>query len=122
MHTESLNISGIALFLDSKKAFDSIEWNFIFRALETFGFGSPLIQWIRTFYHNIQNCVVNKGHATPFFQLERGVRQGCPLSGILFVVAVEFLAESRNDHSIEGIIIKGKEHKISQTQTTHHAL
>jgi len=103
------------LFLDFKKAFDSVEWSFILKALETFGFGSPLIQWIRTFYQNIQSCVVNNGHATPFFELERGVRQGCPLSAILFVVEVEFLADSiRNDQSIEGIIIKGKEHKISQ--------
>ena len=114
--TESLNISGITLFLDFKKAFDSIEWSFIFRALETFGFGSPLIQWIRTFYHNLQSCFVNNGHVTPFFEfIEGGVRQGCPLSAILFVIAVEFLADSiRNDQSIEGIIIKGKEHKISQ--------
>jgi len=103
------------LFLDFKKAFESVEWSFIFKALESFGFGSPLIQWIRTFYYNIQSCVVNNGHATPFFELERGVRQGCPLSAILFVVAVEFLADSiRNDQSIEGIIIQGKEHKISQ--------
>ena len=96
--TEALNTPGIALFLDFKKAFDSIEWNFIFKTLETLGFDLPLLQWVRTFYNNIQCCVVNNGHATPFFELERGVRQGCPLSGILFVIAVEILANSlRND-------------------------
>ena len=41
---DTLDISGIALFLDFKKAFDSLEWNFITKALETFGFGAPLIQ------------------------------------------------------------------------------
>ena len=65
----------------------------------------------RTFYNNIQSCVVNNGQATPFFELERGVTQGCPLSGILFVIAVEILANSiRNDQLIE---------KINNMQTTH---
>ena len=69
----------------------------------------------RTFYNNIQSCVLNNGHATPFLELGRGVRQGCPLSGILFAVAVEILANSiRNDSLIEGINIKGREYKISQ--------
>ena len=103
------------MFLDFKKAFDSIEWNFIFKNLETLGFNLPLLQWVRTFYNNIQNCVVNNGHATPFFELERCVRQGCSLSGILFVIAVEILANSiRNDQLIEGIKIKGREYKVSQ--------
>ena len=42
--TDTLDIEGIALFLDFKKAFDSLEWNSIQKALETFGFGAPLIQ------------------------------------------------------------------------------
>ena len=51
----------------------------------------------------------------PFFELQRGVRQGCPLSGILFVIAVGILANSiRDDQSIMGINIKRKEYKLSQ--------
>ena len=112
---DSLDIPGVALFLDFKKAFDSLEWNFILKALETFGFGPPLIQWVKTFYNNIQSCVIYNGCATPFFELQRGVRQGCPLSGILFVIAVETLANSiRDNQSIMGIAIKGKEYKLSQ--------
>ena len=112
--TDSLDISGIALFPDFKKAFDSLEWKFILKALETFGFCLPLIQWVKTFYNNIQSCVIINGYATPFFELQ-GVRQGCRLSGILFVIAVELLANSiRDDQSIMGITIKGKEYKLSQ--------
>ena len=103
------------MFLDFKKAFDGLEWNFILKALETFGFGASLVQWVKTFYNNIQSCVINNGYATPFFELQRGVRQGCPLSGILFVIAVEILANSiRDDQSKIGINIKGKEYKLSQ--------
>ena len=104
------------MFLDFKKAFDSLEWNFIKKALETFNFGAPLIQWVNTFYSNIQSCVINNGYATSFFELEHGVRQGCPLSGVLdFVIAVEILANSvRNDKLITGINFKGREYKLCQ--------
>ena len=115
--TKTLDNPGIALFLDFKKAFASLEWNFIEKALETFNFGSPLVQWVNTFYSNIQSCVTNNGYATSFFELERGVRQGCPLFGVLFVIAVEMLANSiRNNKLITGINFKGREtqYKLSQ--------
>ena len=99
----------IALFLDFQKAFDSLEWNFIKKALETFNFGAPLIQWINTFYSNIQSCIINNGYATSFFELER------PSSGVLFVIAVKILANSiRNDKLIMGINFQGREHELSQ--------
>ena len=44
--TDTWDISGIALFLDFKKFFDSLEWNFIIKAPETIGFGTLLIQWV----------------------------------------------------------------------------
>ena len=48
MHfTKETNIPGIAVFLDFEKAFDSIEWNFIHKCLETFNFGLDLRQWIQ---------------------------------------------------------------------------
>ena len=50
---------GIALFLDFKKAFNSIEWSLLFKAQETFGFGDILAKWIKTFYTNPQSGVTN---------------------------------------------------------------
>ena len=74
-----------------------------------------LVKWIETFYANPQSCVTNNGFATPFFPLERGVRQGCPLSGILFVIGVELLASAiRSDKSIKGLSLDSKEFKLSQ--------
>ena len=89
----------IALFLDFKKAFDSIEWSFLFKALETFGFGDMLVEWIKTFYTNPLSGATNNGFATPFFSLRR-LTPRCPLFGILFVFGVEFLScNIRSDKS-----------------------
>ena len=58
--------------------------------------------------------MINNGHASEFFNLQRGVRQGCPLSGILFVLCAEILAQAiRNNNNIKGIQIYNKEYKIS---------
>ena len=75
-YTESLKLPGILLFIDFEKAFDSIEWDFLYQSLEAFGFGPTLIGWIKTFYNNLSSCVINNGLFSKPFKLERGVRQG----------------------------------------------
>ena len=58
-------------------------------------------------------------HRTSFFLLERGVRQGCPPSGLLFVVGIEILARVlKNDHTIKGIQVGLEEIKITQYADT----
>ena len=109
------NIPGFALFLDFEKAFDSIEWSFILKVLKVFNFGLQFISWIEVLYRDVSSCVINNGFATPFFRLNRGVRQGCPLSGLLFVLAIELLGNAiRQSQSISGIKIGPNEIKLSQ--------
>ena len=109
------NIPGLLLFIDFEKAFDSLEWSFIERTLQYFGFGSSLINWFQTFYKNIESCVLNNGWASCFFQLQRGVRQGCPLSPYLFILSAEILAKAvRSNKNIKGISVNNSEIKISQ--------
>ena len=99
------NIPGMAIFIDFKKAFDSVDWEFLAKVLETFSFGPQIRNWIRTFYTDITSCVINNGHASEFFSLQRGVRQGCPLSGILFALCAEILANAVKNNNIRGIQI-----------------
>ena len=57
---------------------------------------------------------MNNGHASDFFKLYRGVRQGCPLSGLLFVLAIEVLAQAiRENKNIHGLKINDTELKLS---------
>ena len=114
--TKKKNIPGLAVFLDFEKAFDSIECCYLQKCLEVFNFGPQLRQWIRVLYNNISSCVLNNGFATKHFNLSRGVRQGCPLSGVLFVIGVEILSNAiKRSREIEGIQIDpNKSIKITQ--------
>ena len=114
-HTKNTNIAGMLLFIDFEKAFDSLEWNFLFKSLEIFGFGSSLICWVKTFYSNISSCNINNGICTKYYSINRGVRQGDPLSPYLFIVAVKLLAiVIRKSDDIQGVRIGDTESKIIQ--------
>jgi hypothetical protein len=80
------------LLVDFEKAFDSIEWKFLRKALNSFNFGPSICKWFETFYVDSKSCVINNGHTSNFFNLERGCHQGDPLSSYLFIIGVEFLS------------------------------
>ena len=114
-YTADKNIGGIALFIDFEKAFDSLEWDFLHKALETFNFGNDFRAWVKVLYNDTSSCTINNGFASDAFELKRGVRQGCPLSGLLFIIAVELLSSAiRSSKEIKGIQVMEKEIKLSQ--------
>jgi hypothetical protein len=114
-YTEKENIPTIIASIDFEKAFDSLEWRFIIKALKSFNFGPSIIQWVETLYKNPESCVLNNGWTTKVFMLKRGVRQGCPLSPYLFILAAEALScYIRSQQNIKGVNIYGKENKICQ--------
>ena len=111
-YTKTKEIQGVALFLDFKKAFDSIEWDYLSTVLDVFNFKEDFKRWVKVFYTDISSCVTNNGFASPFFNLNRGVRQGCPLSGLLFVLGIELLNLAiQTNSNIKGIKVGDKEIK-----------
>ena len=114
-YTEERKIPGLLLFIDFEKAFDTLEWSFVNKTFQYFGFGPSLLSWIRLFYCSIESCILNNGWASNFFKLSRGVRQDCPLSPYLFILSAEVLAEAiRRQQKIKGIEINGADFKLSQ--------
>ena len=112
--TNTSNIPGLMFLADIEKAFDKLEWNFIFQTLQFFEFGKDFILWIKVLYTDIMSCILNNGHTSIFFNLQRGVRQGCPLSPLLYILCSEILALLvRNDHNIKGIHVNNTEILIS---------
>ena len=100
--------------LDAEKAFDSIEWSYLFAVLEKFGFGQKFISWVQLLYSNPKVSVITNKIRSQFFPILRGTRQGCPLSPLLFALAIEPLSFMlKSLQSIQGIDRMGMEHKVS---------
>ncbi len=102
-HCENFKIPGILLFLDFEKAFDSVEWNFMTSVLEKFNFGEVFRKWVKILYTKPIISIKNNGWLSNDIKLSRGVRQGCPLSALLFVLTVEVMAiKIRKNDKISG--------------------
>ena len=62
--TKTGDLSGILLLLDFKKAFDTMEWNFIQKSSDLFNFGSSILRWTKTFYTNTKVLFYTSGYTT----------------------------------------------------------
>ena len=112
---ESKNISGLILLVDFEKAFDSLSWKFIHQALEKFNFGPNFRKWIHMFQKGSKSKVILNGHLSESFELQRGCRQGDPISPYLFILCSEYLTLGlKNERNVEGITINRRERKCSQ--------
>ena len=111
-HAEDENIDGILFAADIEKAFDSVDHDFMLATLKRFGFGNDFVRWIKTIFKKSQSFVMNNGTSTGYFNLERGAKQGDPISPYLFMVALETpFIQIRSDSSIKGFRIKDIEIK-----------
>ena len=108
-HFASTSGSSVAILsLDQEKAFDRVDWSFLRSTLVCMGFGPSFISWVDLFYAGVQSAVKVNGFVTPFFGLSSGVRQGCPLSPLLYVLYAEVLAcNIRSNPVITGLSLLG---------------
>lgn len=85
--------SRVIASLDAEKAFDSVEWSYLWEVLSRFGFGPKFLHGIRLLYNSPRARVRTNNWLSVPFSLFHGTRQGCPLSPSLFALALDKLEE-----------------------------
>lgn len=102
------NIRLVVLNLDFEKAFDRVSHQYLFQVLRKVGFPERVIAWVGLLYRGITSKFLVNGQCTKAVDICCGVRQGCPLSALLYVLCVEPLAQIlRRDKWINGLLIPG---------------
>jgi hypothetical protein len=97
-------LKALVLKLDLRKAFDCVDWEFLRLILLKIGLGIHMTNWIMSCVSTSSFVVLINGEATDFFRSGRGVRQGCPLSPLLFILVMEGLNRLLKHSFEEGLI------------------
>ena len=110
-HQKLINENLHLLYLDIKKAYDSVEPDYLVETLSIMGFPIDFVNLIKNIYSNsIASIITNSGTTDPFV-ISKGVKQGCPLSPTLFIIFIEPLLSWLNESKL-GITIKDTCHTV----------
>ena len=78
----------------------------MFKILQSFQFEENFINWIKTLYRNPSSIVENNGYISKPILINPGIRQGCAISAMIFILFIEILAlKLKQNSSIKGINI-----------------
>ena len=86
--------NGYILSLDQEKAYDKIAHDYLWKSLEKYGLPQKFIQKIQKLYKKARTVVSVNKMLPQAIKIGRGVRQGCPMSCLLYDIAIEPLAET----------------------------
>ena len=113
-YSELIVDEGFILFLDFYKAFNSLQHQFMYKALDVFGFGDTFKKSVKTLYTNANSSIKLPYGTTKRFDINSGIRQGCPLSAYLFLLPMQLLSIHFKNCDILGLSIAGRTVSISQ--------
>ena len=102
-YSEQNNINSSIIFLDYQKAFDRVEWGWALKCLNKFNFGPKFIERIKMIFENAKTCLLTNGYRSSYFRISCSMRQGCPVSPLIYILQAEPLACAiRNNNNIIG--------------------
>lgn len=107
--------NGAIIALDQEKAYDKVAHDYLWRVLERFGLPIAFVDCFRKLYTNAKTSVMINGVLSSPFKVYRGVRQGDPISCLLFDLAIEPLSAMIRDSDIVGFQIPGTMEKLKAT-------
>lgn len=96
----------LILKLDFENAFDTIEHSTILEIMKHMGFPAKWINWVKMVFSSASSSVLSNGLPGKIFKCKRGVRQGDPLSPLLFVLGIELLKTVLNKAMRIGLLSK----------------
>jgi len=111
-YAEASEQNGLIVALDQEKAYDKIAHDYLWKVLATFGFPEDFIALVKTLYQNAETTIMINGHLSSTYKITRGVRQGDPMSCLLFDLAIEPLAALLRASHLKGYNIPGQEEKL----------
>jgi hypothetical protein len=104
----------LIISIDAEKAFNKIQHHFMIKALRRLGIEGNYLNIVKAIYDSPTANIILNGEKLKPFPLKSGVRQGCPLSLLLFNIVLKFLARAiRQEEEIKGIQIGKETIKIS---------
>ena len=100
--------------IDAEKAFDKIQHRFMINTLQKVGTEGTYLNIIKAIYDKPTGNIILNGEKLKPFPLKSGIRQGCPVSPLLFNIVLEGLATAiREEKEIKGTQIGKAELKLS---------
>ncbi len=90
-------------FIDFKKAFDSVHRETLWKILHSYGVPPKIVTLIKMFYDHFECSIILDNTISEWFTVESGVRQGCILSPILFLVTIDWIMRKTTSDQPRGI-------------------
>lgn len=111
-YAEAIEQDGVIIALDQEKAYDKVMHDYIWKVLDAFHLPETFTKTIKNLYAEANTVVMVNGERSSPFKVTRGVRQGCPLSCLIFDLAIEPLACMLRQSKLKGISVPGLKERI----------
>ena len=116
MHwAEANEVNGAIVALDQEKAYDKVAHDYLWRVLECFGIPAEYIAVVQALYAKAETSVMVNGVLSSPYRVYRGVRQGDPLSCLLFDLAIEPLSAMIRKSDLRGYDVPEKLETLKAT-------